>query len=475
MEIEKSEYENIIAALKSIVSSKIVNEKCEGTKKEQLLDFIIFFDNNGYTFFTQLKLSSIEKDNLLEDLKLIAEKIVKESVYNIKESEMMDVVDKYLRLYNNILLSLNDNEKIRLIQIKFDKQKSYIDKTIEEFDSLLESKKKEMEALSSSFLSRIDEKDKSLEEKVTHIENIESSFVALQNKINKSQDDFEKKIKDKQEKFHKNLKEQLSDFQDSIYRKKLSGYFLKERENLKGDINVLTLIITGIICLLVKQWSINALGNCVDLGKYSSWIITIGLFITTLVVVSTLIVVINSAFNKCKSADGFNFEEWINEFFAKDSKQITWMFTPYWGWLFCTFIGMCCILTISFELYNIVIEPNKPFNPNMFAKRFPLFMILIWFTWFCSKQFSYYKQICDEYEYKYLLSISYLSYRKEAQELGGAKENNVLLVSLLDSVIKNIATSPVQAVKQDCHTPFAEVANVMKMSFGKDDNNSSKN
>ena len=137
-------------------------------------------------------------------------------------------------------------------------------------------------------------KDKSLEEKVTHIENIESSFVALQNKINKSQDDFEKKIKDKQEKFHKNLKEQLSDFQDSIYRKKLSGYFLKERENLKGDINVLTLIITGIICLLVKQWSINALGNCVDLGKYSSWIITIGLFMGVQIIVSGIELIVYS-------------------------------------------------------------------------------------------------------------------------------------------------------------------------------------
>lgn len=278
MEIEKSEYENIIAALKSIVSSKIVNEKCEGTKKEQLLDFIIFFDNNGYTFFTQLKLSSIEKDDLLEDLKLIAEKIVKESVYNIKESEMMDVVDKYLRLYNNILLSLNDNEKIRLIQIKFDKQKSYIDKKLKEFESLVEGKKNDVENLSSYFSDKINEKDKNLEEKFNNVENIENSFVGLQEKINKSQESFENEIKNKQEEFHRNLMGQLYDFQDSIYRKKLAGYFLKECEALKGNVNVITLLIAGIICLLLRNKAICTFSNLIFfwriylLDNYNSFI-----------------------------------------------------------------------------------------------------------------------------------------------------------------------------------------------------------
>lgn len=31
------------------------------------------------------------------------------------------------------------------------------------------------------------------------------------------------------------------------------------------------------------------------------------------------------------------------------------------------------------------------------------------------------------------------------------------MVSLLDSIIKNIATSPVKSVKTDCYTPFTEV------------------
>ena len=36
------------------------------------------------------------------------------------------------------------------------------------------------------------------------------------------------------------------------------------------------------------------------------------------------------------------------------------------------------------------------------------------------------------------------------------------MISLLDSIIKNIAQSPVQNVKRDCHTPFTEVFNAVK-------------
>lgn len=89
-------------------------------------------------------------------------------------------------------------------------------------------------------------------------------------------------------------------------------------------------------------------------------------------------------------------------------------------------------------------------KPFLVLSNLPIFMILVWFTWFTSKQFSYTKQICDEYEYKYALSKSYLSYREEAKELAERRKNDVILVALLYSVIKNIATSPVKSVKLDC-------------------------
>lgn len=37
-----------------------------------------------------------------------------------------------------------------------------------------------------------------------------------------------------------------------------------------------------------------------------------------------------------------------------------------------------------------------------------------------------------------------------------------MLLALLDCVIKNIAHSPVQSVKQDVHTPFSEVFKAVK-------------
>lgn len=187
----------------------------------------------------------------------------------------------------------------------------------------------------------------------------------------------------------------------------------------------------------------------------------------TLVGTSTVMVIFSSIFSQFRSNDGFAFMKWINKFLDVDSKQILWMFTPYWVWLCCTFIGMCYILVTSFELFNMIIKPSTEFDPNSFAKRMPLFMILIWFTWFCSKQFSYTKQICDDYEYKYLLSMSYLSYRNEVKEMCEGEECKALVVKLLDSVIKNIATSPVVVVKADCHTPFAEIFTAIKNTFAK--------
>ena len=58
--------------------------------------------------------------------------------------------------------------------------------------------------------------------------------------------------------------------------------------------------------------------------------------------------------------------------------------------------------------------------------------------------------------------MSYLSYRNGAKNISVGNDNEAIIVSLLDSVIKNIATSPVQSGKSDCHTPFSEVVNAMK-------------
>lgn len=127
---------------------------------------------------------------------------------------------------------------------------------------------------------------------------------------------------------------------------------------------------------------------------------------------------------------------------------------------------MFTILRISYVLFILNVQNLLPTEPYKVLANLPFFMILVWFTWFCSKQFSYTKQICDEYEYKYALSKSYLSYREEAKNISLDDKDKgkyeAVIVSLLDAVIKNIATSPVKSVKPDCHTPFTEVFNSIR-------------
>ena len=135
--------------------------------------------------------------------------------------------------------------------------------------------------------------------------------------------------------------------------------------------------------------------------------------------------------------------------------------SQYWGWLGATFLGMFLIL--CFAAYIICsFDRESGTNLTQVIVRLPFMMILVWFTWFCSKQFSYVKQICDEYEYKYVLSESYIAYRDEARAIAKNINDEHILAVLLDSVIKNIATSPVQTVKFDSHIPFSELIGAIK-------------
>ena len=135
--------------------------------------------------------------------------------------------------------------------------------------------------------------------------------------------------------------------------------------------------------------------------------------------------------------------------------------SQYWGWLGATFLGMFLIL--CFAAYIIwSFDRESGTNLTQVIVRLPFMMILVWFTWFCSKQFSYVKEICDEYEYKYVLSESYIAYRDEARAIAKNINDEHILAVLLDSVIKNIATSPVQTVKFDSHIPFSELIGAIK-------------
>lgn len=167
---------------------------------------------------------------------------------------------------------------------------------------------------------------------------------------------------------------------------------------------------------------------------------------------------------KVHNLDNEVVKEELAHYFSSEAKKLE---NKQKDFMYATFAGIGAILILSFIMSCTVL-----FSDILDIKDIPLFiplyMGLTWFTWFSAKQYSYYKQIIDEYNYKTALSKSYIIYRDEIKDPKNNKsenkeaENNEILLLLLSSVINNIATSPVQSVKSDFHTPFSEILNAAK-------------
>lgn len=149
-----------------------------------------------------------------------------------------------------------------------------------------------------------------------------------------------------------------------------------------------------------------------------------------------------------------------NDAFWKRFKYLT---SPYYVWLIFTFLGMIGIFYFSYYL-AFVCQITDYKNLITYS---PMFMVLVWFTWFSSKQFSYIKQLHDEYEYKTVLSSSYIVYKNTVEDATDASKEATLL--LLKYVIANIATSPVQSVRPDVHTPFTELLSTVQPKIKSED------
>ncbi|MDO5787111.1 MAG: hypothetical protein Q4P09_05305 [Phascolarctobacterium sp.] len=243
------------------------------------------------------------------------------------------------------------------------------------------------------------------------------------------------------------LKARLSVIDQNVYREELATFFLKEHDDIKGKIEPVHLLMNILAAFVMARAAILWLTSQ---DIVISFIQMIVLFIISFLG-SVLIL------------------DYIIKIFFKVDKDIEHenlrgFLTPYWCWLVATLAGMGTILFKALELSEIIKEnlKNNVEPLHSVLPYFGMYLILAWFTWFASKQFSYNKQICDEYEYKYALSKSYMLYKKEAESVITEQHANAVLLALLDSVIKNIAHSPVQSVKQDVHTPFSEVFKAVK-------------
>lgn len=374
-------------------------------------------------------------------------------------------------------LLININNKLNTIK------NSLEDKELKELDSyqknrLLENDSKEYAqyVLEKVYECKkaLDNYEEELKSRRSNLKGLEDALEEKAQSIEKAQDEFQDKLKLKNTQFTKKIQDELDKLASNIYEEQLASYFHEERLVLKGEIQP-PIILASIACTILLIFFIlkktNSIMPDISEGVFLC-LLSLGIFSSSLLILDFLFEFINYKYI-AKNIKTDNRVQ-LNKIFIMNFKlkTINGLMTPFWCWLIGIFIGMGSIFVIALERY--ISLRNRGLSVSAYIENIipsiALCLILIWFTWFCSKQFSYIKQICDEYEYKYVLSKSYLSYRDEAKGLGDSTEVNALLISLLDSVIKNIATSPVRLVKLDSHMPIAELLKILNPI-----NNSTKN
>ena len=428
--------------------------------------FYNWFNNNSYGFVDLLINSEEALDDIFykifTDVQNIQNKNVNEENFHLKlnrlknyynkiENKSKDfmsgdaAVKRYLiNIINDILLNDSEKLEININEVKEKLKQYYIKVDIASKDLTLRAK----ESINNIERDRTDF-NKTLEIYKKDISDTKEKLIKQYDDLNKNHVDIINKIyKD------------INDIQNSVNREQLAAYFFNERKKLKGDINIVFLffaIIVTVIFINVFGVKFFILNNIKDINDVLNINLFMDLGLVILIYLCAFLVVYS----------GYVFYK--NQFGKNDTKleyfqELKNLLTPYWCWLGLTFAGMFTILRISYVLFILNLQNLLPTEPYKVLTNLPFFMILVWFTWFCSKQFSYTKQICDEYEYKYALSKSYLSYRDEAKNVSANDKGkyDAIMVALLDSVIKNIATSPVKSVKPDCHTPFTEVFGSLK-------------
>ena len=462
-------YEELRAILSELHMHPGITIYKDAAENEILVKLYNWFNNNTYGFIEHIASEDSLVENLFYKIYLLVGKIRDEfftqSEYVLTLKRLSEYYDRIENTAKTFRLNADDRDKT--IKETFDEFFNYVNlskkniddsilkfnKTIDKYNDQMVSSSKDVNSCKRKALADIEEARINFEHTVdTHNKEIKT----IKQILIKQYDD----LKKDHENFKVKIYQDLNDIQNAVNREQLAAYFLNERKKLKGDINIAYLFFV----LLVSIFFMNKLGiKFSDISNIKSIddILNIDLFMDlglSAFIYLCVFFIIYFVYALCR-----------NKFVKNNTKlecfqELKNLLTPYWCWLGLTLIGMLTILRISYILFILNLQNLLPTEPYKILANLPFFMILVWFTWFCSKQFSYTKQICDEYEYKYALSKSYLSYRDEARKASDNDKNkyDVIIISLLDSVIKNIATSPVKSVKPDCHTPFTEIFGSLK-------------
>lgn len=339
-------------------------------------------------------------------------------------------------IYGLLLKVANNKEKLAELLDDITYTSKRLSEGKRKFNHVEEEFEQKTKEIYANLLTNSDASYKKFEEHFKeNFEGLNRKIDTEKTKYTNSVLDFNKKVKE--------LNKRLDALEIGTYREELARYFLREHDKLKGKIDPLAALYFVF------------LNAGVAVATY---------LVTSLVCKFTTVNAVLSGFAAIIICSFIIFHWDTKKINARVFKSMEGLLTPYWCWLFLTFVGMSIILykaiTVSSE-----IKPDKITGSSVLELIVPhigVYVILVWFTWFSAKQFSYTKQIADEYEYKYALAKAYMSYKDEAISVVIEHKNNPYLVALLDTVIKNIANSPVQCVKQDVHTPFSEVLKAAK-------------
>lgn len=358
---------------------------------------------------------------------------------------------KLIKFENDLVHSMQtDSEFIQLL-LRAYKNRAQIQKLVEEADYTSKRLREVKTQLANSEKDLVDENrrlaDDLKKENVSSINNLQSFIDTNSSQIKSKLDEQHDNVEELSSSI-KELQERLDAIDNGVYREELATYFLREHDNLKGKIDPIRIFIYVLVAVFIT--------NRFEFAYYLSFSQSTTMFLRLLIFLLFF--------------SGLSILGYINknpEDRKEYKEEFLGLLTPYWCWLFATLCGMGTMLHMALRVCTRF-ESWVP-TYNHLLPYVSIYLILIWFTWFASKQFSYTKQICDEYEYKYALAKSYINYKNEAISVLVEKDGNPILLALLDSVIKNIAHSPVQSVKQDVHTPFSEVVKAVKDVVPKQD------
>ncbi len=163
----------------------------------------------------------------------------------------------------------------------------------------------------------------------------------------------------------------------------------------------------------------------------------------------------------------------LASFFSDHARSLKW---PKWGWSMGFIIGIGLLMWLMLDTLSLLSQiadmGNQAADPatgkedaaihytawRLLLERIPLSAPLIWFAWFCSRNYGHIVRLQEEYAFKAAISRAFEGYKKQMKEIGEAGEQS-LLGLLSSEVIQVLARDPQRVFvrKATDDSPFSSV------------------